>query len=158
MSSSVSAMSAQNIGAGKIDRAKKTMFTGMTVGMIISVVVFAAFNLFPAQLLRIFGNDAEMIEKGTTYIHAFSFDYLIVPIVFCFNGLFTGAGHTKFSLLNSSISSIFGRIPAAYILGMVLDLGLFGFGLGAPIASFISLVIGLGFFLSGKWQKMTIIK
>lgn len=158
MSSSVSAMSAQNIGAGKIERAKKTMFTGMAVGMTISVIVFAAFNLFPQQLLRIFGNDAEMIEKGTVYIHAFSFDYLIVPMVFCFNGLFTGAGHTTFSLVNSSISAILGRIPAAYILGIVFDMGLFGFGLGAPIASFISLVLGIGFFLSGKWKKMTIIK
>ncbi|MBQ2897759.1 MAG: MATE family efflux transporter [Clostridia bacterium] len=158
MSSSVSAMAAQNIGAGKIDRAKKTMFTGMAIGMTISVIVFAIFNLFPEALLKIFGDDAEMIKKGAVYIHAFSFDYLIVPMVFCFNGLFIGAGHTTFSLFNSCVSSIFGRIPAAYILGMVLDLGLFGFGLGAPIASLISFVLGFVFYVSGKWKKMTIIK
>ncbi len=158
MSSSVSAMAAQNIGAGKIDRAKKTMLTGMAIGMTISVVVFAIFNIFPQPLLKIFGNDTEMIQKGTEYIHAFSFDYLIVPMVFCFNGLFIGSGHTTFSLINSCISSLLGRIPASYILGMVLDLGLFGFGLGAPIASFIALTLAFIYYVSGKWKKMTIIK
>lgn len=158
MSSSISAMAAQNIGAGEIERAKKTMYTGMVIATSISVIVFAIFNIFPEQLLRIFGDDEEMIKQGAIYIHAFSFDYLIVPFVFCFNGLFIGSGHTTFSLINSCISSLLGRIPASYILGIMLELGLFGFGLGAPIASFISLIFGFGYFISGKWKKMTIIK
>jgi len=158
MSSSVSAMAAQNIGAGKIERAKKTMFAGMTIAISISAIVFLFINLFPEQLLRIFGDDVAMIEQGKTYIRAFSFDYLIVPFVFSFNGLFIGSGHTTFSLINSCISSLFGRIPAAYILGVVCDLGLFGFGIGAPIASSLALIMGLCYYLSGRWQKMTIIK
>ncbi len=158
MSASISAMAAQNIGAGKIDRAKKTMFTGMVIAMSISVVVFALFNLFPATFLRIFGNDEEMILQGTKYIRSFSFDYLTVPFVFCFNGLFIGAGHTTFSLVNNCVSAIFARIPAAYIFGMVFEMGLFGVGLGAPVASTLSLIMGLIFFISGKWKKMTIIK
>ena len=158
MSSSISAMAAQNIGAGKIDRAKKTMATGMIIATSISVAVFALFNIFPSTFLRIFGNDEEMILQGTNYIHSFSFDYLIVPFVFCFNGLFIGAGHTTFSLINNCISAIFARIPASYVFGMVLDMGLFGVGIGAPVASLVSLIMGLIFFISGKWKKMTIIK
>ena len=158
MSSSISAMAAQNIGAGEIERAKKTMYTGMAIAAGISVVVFAAFNLWPESLLRIFGDDEEMIKQGVIYIRAFSFDYIVAPLVFCFNGLFIGSGHTTFSFFNSCISSLLGRIPASYILGMTMNLGLFGFGMGAPIASFVALVLAFGYYLSGNWKKMTIIK
>lgn len=158
MSSSISAMAAQNIGAGEIERAKKTMYTGMAIAAGISIVVFAAFNMWPEALLRIFGDDEEMIRQGVVYIRALGFDYLIAPLVFCFNGLFIGSGHTTFSFFNSCISSLLGRIPASYILGMTFNLGLFGFGLGAPIASFVALVLAFGYYLSGNWRKMTIIK
>lgn len=158
MSSSISAMAAQNIGAGEIGRAKKTMYTGMAIAAGISVVVFAAFNMWPEALLRIFGDDEEMIKQGVVYIRAFSFDYIVAPLVFCFNGLFIGSGHTTFSFFNSCISSLLGRIPASYILGMTLNFGLFGFGMGAPIASFIALVFAFVYYLSGSWKKMTIIK
>ncbi len=158
MSSSISAMAAQNIGAGEVERAKKTMYTGMAIAAGISVVVFAAFNMWPEALLKIFGDDEEMIKQGVVYIRAFSFDYIVAPLVFCFNGLFIGSGHTTFSFFNSCISSLLGRIPASYILGMTLNLGLFGFGMGAPIASFVALVLAFGYYLSGNWKKMTIIK
>ena len=85
-------------------------------------------------------------------------DYIVAPLVFCFNGLFIGSGHTTFSFFNSCISSLLGRIPASYILGMTLNLGLFGFGMGAPIASFVALVLAFGYYLSGNWKKMTIIR
>lgn len=158
MSSSISAMAAQNIGAGEIERAKKTMYTGMVIASVISIVVFAAFNIWPEALIRIFGDDEAMIQQGVIYIRAFSYDYLIAPLVFCFNGLFIGSGHTTFSFFNSCISSLLGRIPASYVFGMTLGMGLFGFGLGAPIASFIALALAFGYYLSGKWKKMTIIK
>jgi len=37
-----------------------------------------------------------MLKYGVQYIRTFSFDYLLMPFVFCINGLFIGAGHTAF--------------------------------------------------------------
>ena len=45
---------------------------------------------------------------------------------------------------------------ACYILGVTLEMGLAGIGLGAPIASAASLVISVVFLLSGKWKKPVI--
>lgn len=157
MSSSISAMSAQNIGAGEEKRAVKTMKVGMLISIAISSMIFLFVCFFPELMLRAFGDDEEMIVQGAIYIKSFSFDYLIVPFVFCLNGLFVGSGHTTFSLINGVLSSLLIRIPAAYILGIVLGYGLLGVGLGAPIASCLSLILGIWFYFSGKWKKSVII-
>lgn len=157
MSNSVSAMAAQNMGAGRLDRAKQTMGIGMLISIVISLVIFAFVSFFPDLCMRIFINEAPVIEKGVEYLKAFRFDYLIVPFVFCFNGLFIGAGHTTVSLINGMISSILFRIPASYIFGMTLQMGLLGVGLGAPVASLASLIYGICFYLSGRWKKQIIV-
>lgn len=158
MSSAISAMCAHNIGAGEEKRAVKTLFTGMVISVIMSASVFALSRIFPAQIMRMFADDSEMVAAGMIYLSSFSFDYIIVPFVFSLNGLFIGSGHTTFSLINGVLSAILIRIPAAYFFGFIMKMGLFGVGLGAPAASLISLILGILFFISGKWKKSTFIE
>lgn len=157
ISSSVSAMGAQNLGAGEEKRAIKTTVTGMIMAFIISVIVYIIVSIWPEACIRIFGNDEVMIAKGVEYMKSFSLDYLVVPWFFCLNGLFIGAGHTTFSLVNNAMSAIFMRIPMSYIFGMVLEMGLFGVGLGAPLASLLSTLVAVGFMISGKWKVNKIV-
>ncbi len=156
MSTSVSAMGAQNIGAKKYDRAAKTMLCGMTIAMIISLVIFFIVSVFPEACMKLFGKDPEFIACGVSYIKTFKYDYLIAPLCFCLNGLFIGSGHTTFSLTNGIMSSLLFRIPASYLFGMAMNMGLTGVGLGAPVASFASLIFGVVFFMSGRWKSMVI--
>lgn len=153
MGASISTMSAQNIGANKWDRAIHVCKLGTSVATVISVIIFALAQLFPAEILRLFNNDPEMIAYGIEYMRTFSCDYLIVPFVFCINGLFIGAGHTTFSLINNMLSALILRIPASIFFGAVIHMGLMGVGLGAPVASFGSLLFILGFLISGKWKE-----
>ncbi len=158
MSTSVSAMSAQNIGAGEYKRASHTMYTGIAVALGISIVIFALVGLFPESCMRMFGDDPEFIQCGVDYIKSFKYDYLIAPVFFCFNGLFIGSGHTTFSLANGILSSVLFRIPASFIFGMALNLGLQGVGLGAPVASIAALILCITFYTTGKWKKIVIPK
>jgi putative MATE family efflux protein len=158
MHTAVSAMSAQNLGAGQQKRAVQTMQVGMVIAACFSFTIFAVVRIIPEACLSMFGNDSDMIAKGVTYIRSFSFDYLIVPFLFCLNGLFVGAGHTTFSLINSALSSLLIRIPSAYLFGIVLGKGLAGIGMGAPAASFLALTLAVAYFLSGKWKKNIIIR
>lgn len=154
MSSSISAMAAQNIGANKWDRAVKTFKVGTVMSVVISYVIFAVIMIFPEPLLRIFDStNPAMIEAGKNYISTFAFDYLFVPIVFCYNGLFVGAGHTTFSLVNGTLSAIALRVPAAYLFGVAMEWGLRGIGLGAPVATFGSLLLATWFYCSKRWKR-----
>ena len=76
-----------------------------------------------------------------------------MPAVFCINGLAIGVGQTTFSLFNGAVSALLLRIPAAYILGSLLNWGLAGVGLAAPIATAGSLLVGVIYMFTGAWRK-----
>ena len=153
MSSSVSAFAAQNIGAGLHDRARKSLTVGTVIAMTISAAVFAAVQLFPGPIIGVFNPDQELIKAGVEYMRTFSFDYLLVPIQFCMNGLIMGAGHTKFTLLSSAMSSLLLRIPVAILFGSALGWGLMGVGLAAPAATLASVILTSWFVFSGRWKR-----
>jgi Na+-driven multidrug efflux pump len=155
--SSVSAMVAQNMGAGMVERAKKTFHTGFILSFSVSLVVFIITQLFPEQILSVFGDDPRMISDGVAYIRTFSFDYLIVPAAFCLNGLITGSGHTIISSISGIMSSIGFRIPFAILLGVVLNKGMQGLGLAAPLASIGTTLIVYIYYISGKWKVSTVV-
>jgi len=156
--SSVSAMVAQNMGAGLIQRAKKTFHTGFIISFSVSLFVFIITRIFPGQILSMFGDDPKMIEKGVEYIQTFSIDYLIVPATFCLNGIITGSGHTLISSINGVMASIGFRIPLAVLFGLILDMGMWGLGLAAPLASLGSAFIAFIYYLSGKWKESVVVK
>ena len=151
MSSSVSSVAAQNIGAGQHDRAVEALKAGLKISIVIGLAVFAFTQLCPQLILKMFNAEADVMAYGETYLRAFSFDYLIVPFVFCINGLMLGAGHSMFSLINNMLSAILLRVPVAFLVSRTA-LGLAGVGAAAPAASLASLIVGIWFLLSGRWK------
>ena len=158
VSSAISAMSAQNIGAEQNERAVKTMITGLLLSYAITVPVFIIAKLFPSQILGLFGDDPNIIREGVAYLEFFSLDYIIVPLFFCMNGLFIGSGHTTFSLVTNVFCSLLVRIPAAWVFSTYIVGGMRGLGLGAPSSTAVSCVFVILFFFSGRWKKRVIIK
>ncbi|HHV99599.1 MAG TPA: MATE family efflux transporter [Clostridiaceae bacterium] len=156
--SSVSAMVAQNMGAGMIDRAKKTFHVGFILAFSISLFVFIITRLFPAQILSLFGDDPDMIAVGVEYLYTFSIDYLIVPATFCLNGVITGSGHTVISSVSGIMSSIGFRIPLAILFGIILDKGMRGLGLAAPLASIGTTIFVFIYYISGRWKRNMVIR
>ncbi|MBQ8762490.1 MAG: MATE family efflux transporter [Clostridia bacterium] len=153
MSSAVSSMAGQNIGAGQTDRAKKTMLTGMGIAFAMSAFVFIIVELFPQQIISLFDTNPDVITVGREYIRFIALDYLLVPFVFCMNGLAIGAGYTNFALFNACFSSILVRVPFAYLMVNLTDLGFNGIGIATGLASLASIVVGSIYVASGKWKK-----
>ncbi len=153
MSSAVSSMAGQNIGAGEIERAKKTMLNGMVIAFCISAIVFVIVQIFPDFIIGLFDKNTEVIDTGRTYLRFIAIDYLLVPFVFCMNGLAIGAGYTNFALFNACFSSILVRVPLAYFIVKVSTLGFNGVGLATGLASVASLIVAIIFITSGKWKN-----
>jgi putative MATE family efflux protein len=152
MSASVSAMSAQNFGAGKPDRAAKACLIGTIFSVCVTYAFFAFVQLFPASVVRLFGDDPQMIQDGVTYLRTFAFDFLIIPFVFCINGFLMGGGHTLFTLVTGLMSAVLLRVPVCYFFGITLNWGLTGVGLGAPIASAGVLLVIIVYLFTGRWK------
>lgn len=155
---SISAVSAQNFGAGRVDRAKKALYTGLAMTIICCVPIFILAKVYPAQIVEIFNKDADMVKAGVEYMTFFTLDYIVAPIFFAYNGIVTGSGHTTFSGITGILSAIGFRVPMAFLFGIVLKGGMEGLGLAAPIASAASLVITLAYYLSGKWKENTVVR
>ena len=168
MQASVSSMVGQNMGAGKPERAKKTMWVAVGFAFSVSALVFALVNLFPEQIVALFlgsqeqaGMTAEVlaqcVEQSALYLRMISFDYLLTSVLFCITGLAMGVGQTLFSMCNGIASSLLLRIPAAYIFGSVLGWGLKGVGLAAPAATAGGLVICFIYLLTGAWKRAKVV-
>lgn len=153
MSSAVSSMAGQNIGAGEFVRAKKTMTTGMGIAFAISALCFAIVELFPQPIISLFDTNPDVISTGAGYLRFIALDYIFVPFVFCMNGLAIGAGYTNFALFNACFSSILVRVPFAYLVVHFTSLGFNGIGLATGLASAASIIVGIIFIASGKWKK-----
>lgn len=153
LAASISTICAQNIGADRWDRAVKTCWIGTGIAAAISIVIFLLTRIFPAEIISLFNRDPELVKYGMVYMNTFCFDYLFVPFCFCINGLFIASGHTTFSLTNNLMSSLILRIPACILFSLVLDWGMMGVGVGAPVASAGSLCVIIVYYLSGKWRE-----
>ncbi|MCL2002429.1 MAG: MATE family efflux transporter [Oscillospiraceae bacterium] len=156
VSQSVAMMSAQNLGANRHDRALHTMKAGMVISLMVGGPVFAAAQFIPRQIMGILSASPAVIDAGAVYMKAFSWDYLLVPFCFCFFGLINGAGHAHITMINTLITSVALRIPAALLLSHTFGLGLTGVGLAAPVASAGGFIFLLAYILSGRWRSVAI--
>ena len=156
ISSSISMICAQNLGAGLYDRALKTMKIGIVLSYAISIPFFIFVMLYPDFIMSLMSSSEAVIDAGEIYLRAIAWDYLLVPLTFSFFGLATGAGHTHITMINTFITSVALRVPTALLLSITFDLGLFGVGLSVPIATLGAMVFLFMYVMSGRWKSVAI--
>lgn len=152
-SAAISAMVAQNMGAGKPQRAFATMKSGLTVSLAFGIPTFIMLFLFPQPVISIFTPDSELIAATASYLRSFSLDCILVCFVFCMNGFFNGCGRTSFTMANNIFSAFALRVPATWILSGIPGAGLFTVGFAAPIASIQAIAVSFLYLKSGRWKK-----
>ncbi|MFV0401419.1 MAG: MATE family efflux transporter [Oscillospiraceae bacterium] len=139
--SAVATMTAQNMGAGKPERARQSMNRGILFSLIFSVIFCVYVQLFPETLTRLFSNDSAVIASAADYLRSYSIDCILVAFIFCINSYLTGRGRTVVSLVHSLIATLGVRIPLSYLLSRIPGATLFQIGFAAPAASLLSLII-----------------
>lgn len=141
MLSAVSAISAQNIGAGKQERAVRTLKYAVMIaaGFGFTVAVITQFVSVP--IVRIFTEDAEVAVMGGQYLRSYIWDCMLAGVHFCFSGYFCACGKSGISFIHNSLSIILARIPGAYLASLYFPNNLYPMGLAAPAGSILSDVI-----------------
>ncbi|MCR5271713.1 MAG: MATE family efflux transporter [Lachnospiraceae bacterium] len=154
--SAISALTAQNIGAGKKDRAEKTLFYGMVFAFCYGLLAALVSNLIPESMVGLFTRDALVVAAGARYLMSYAFDVPIAGIHFCFSGYFTGRGKSLISFIHNILSVIIIRVPGAYFTSKYYPDDLFPMGLAAPLGSALSAVICITFFVLLKKKDKTV--
>lgn len=141
MLSAISALGAQNIGAGKPHRAKLTLRYAIYFIIISGVFVIGTVELIAPQLVGMFDDSPEVIRLGTQYLRSYVVDYLFAGIHFCMSGYFCAIEKSGISFLHNSLSIVLARVPVAYLTSKRFPKNLFPMGCAAPMGSLISIII-----------------
>ena len=141
MLSTVSAVSAQNIGAHKFGRAKLTLKYGIFIATGIGLISAFAVQLVSDGLIGLFTTDANVIVSGAQYLDAYVWDCVFAGIHFCFSGFFCACGLSMASFAHNVISIMLARIPLAYVASVTFTTTLFPMGLATVVGSLLSVVI-----------------
>lgn len=145
--SAISAITAQNLGAGKKSRAKQALRYGLLITVVWGIICVVYNQFLPQTLVGLFTKDNAVVMAGCDYLRAYAFDCLFAAIHFCFSGYFCGSQKSGISFLHNIISIIAVRIPGAYFASIWFPDTLYPMGLAAPIGSLLSALICIGFYL-----------
>lgn len=141
MLATVSALSAQNIGAGKYDRAAKTLKYATMITSVYGVFMAVIMQVLAAPLLALFTKDAAVVVLGTQYMKGYIIDSIFAGVHFCFSGYFAAYGKSYIGFMHNIISITFVRVPGSYLASKLFGDTLFPMGLAAPAGSLLSVII-----------------
>ena len=174
ISMAMGTMIAQNVGAGKFERAKRIAERTMLVNFTIASLAVLIIGIFRVPIFKVFLDDPKVIAESKIVL-----EYFLISVPF-FNGIFIvvnrtfmASGHTKKSMLLGIIRLWGLRIPLSYAFGYVGAITLLGltiplaesfdftskgvfFGMG--LSNFLGALIALAWFMRGSWMKAVIEK
>lgn len=144
---SMASFVAQNIGAGNVKRAKKSMFTGIAVGVAFGIVMFALVLLKGDVLAGLFSTDVEVVRRGFEYLRGFAPETIVTAVLFSMVGYFNGSNQTLWVMIQGLIQTLLVRLPLAYYMSIQPNASLTKIGMSAPVATVVGIVLNIGFFL-----------
>lgn len=141
MAAAVATMTAQNYGAGLIQRMTRCLYSGIGISLVFGVSVCVYSQFLPETLTGIFTNDPAVIEMAAGYLRGYSIDCVMVSFVFCINSYFSGQGNSWFPMIHSMIATFLFRIPLSYLCGKIDPTDLVLMGYAPPLSTLVSLLI-----------------
>ena len=135
MASALAAITAQNMGAGRPQRARRSLWYGLGFALAVSAGFCLWAQLSPQSMIGLFSRDAGVIAAGVPFFRACSYDYMLVSVVFCLNGYLNGRQKTVWTMVSCSAGALCLRMPLVSLFGTYFsdDLGMLG--MVAPIVS-----------------------
>jgi len=126
--STIAAFTAQNIGAKRPERAKKSMYYCMFLSLAFGLAVCVVAQFSGATLTRLFTIDSAVVAAGASYFKAYSIDCVLV-------------------------ATFLVRIPLSWLISKRADVTMYDIGLAAPIASVVQIVLCLIYIKHGTWRN-----
>ena len=148
---------AQNIGAGKLDRVRRGLRGTVILSVSISIGISILCYTFAPQFARLFGAETEAFTVSVDYIRCIALFCFIMAAYMPATGVLQGSGDVMWSML-CTFSSFFARIASAYLLAYAFDYGVPSIYVCMPISWFVAIFVGYGRYFTGKWKTKAVVK
>jgi putative MATE family efflux protein len=122
MCMALSSIVGQCKGAGRLDRAKDYLKSGMLVGGLMTAILSFPVIMFSGKLTSLFGQGPAVATVVTTFFKIISIGYVLYMLTSCMQGYITGLGKPTTAMILLILYYIVFRIPATYWLSGVSGL------------------------------------
>jgi putative MATE family efflux protein len=151
------AVAGQNLGAGRADRAAKSVHIAAGYGLAGAAFIGTFFLFFPRQLLAIFGmHQPAVTEIGVQLLRVLSVSGFFIAAALTYTGGLQGTGDTRSPLYISIVSQVLVPLGICFVIQQM--------GTLEPIDIWIAILVGHATrcllsvvrFTQGKWHTIAV--
>ena len=146
----------QNLGAGKQDRAAKTVWSTLWIALLISAGISLISLLFPTRLYGLFTKDTAVWELGIIFLRIMCLHYFCSAFVGAFQSMVTGCGFVELGFAIGILDGVICKIGFS-LLFVRLGVGQTSYWWGTAVSRFLPGCLCMWYFLSGKWKTRTLL-
>lgn len=156
LSNAAATLVGQNLGAGKPERAEKSVWLAGVYNMVFLGLTGLVFILFAEPLIALFSPDPEVMRFGASCLRIVSYGYVFYAYGMVMVQAFNGAGDTLTPTIINFVCYWLFQIPLAYALAHRFGFGTTGVFAAIPLAESLVAVLGVLAFRRGKWKEKKI--
>jgi len=156
MANAAATLVGQNLGAGKPDRAEKSVWRTGFFNMIFLAGITVLFMVMAGSIIGLFTDDEAVLLNGTRCLQIVSIGYIFYAYGMVVSQSFNGAGDTLTPTLLSFVGFWLFQIPFAYFVAKTLEVGPNGVYIAIVAAESAMAIAAILLFRRGKWKTIKI--
>lgn len=156
MSNAAATLVGQNLGAGKPDRAEKSVWRTGFYNMLFLGGVGLVFITFAEWIIALFTTDPAVVPIAVSGLRLLSYGYVSYAYGMVVTAAFNGAGDTFTPTIMNLICFWVCQIPVAWLLAFRTALGPNGVFVAVVISDTLLAVMSILLFRRGKWKKVSV--
>jgi MATE efflux family protein len=151
LSNAVTAFVGQNIGAKRLDRARRGVRVTVGSAVVWSLAMTALLIPCGPFFISIFSQTPAVIDAGAAYLRGIMPFYALFAVFFTLNNAMRGAGESVFPMVNTILSLILLRVPSVYLMAAYFGPAYMYYGFGVGWA--VGFAATVAYYLSGRWLR-----
>ena len=156
MSNAAATLVGQNLGAGKPERAEKSVWVTGKYNAIFMVIVSVLYLIFAKHILALFSDENDVITYGALALQVIAAGYVFYAYGMVVIQAFNGSGDTRTPTWINFVAFWLFQIPFAYLVAIQFEVGALGVFLAVVLAEALLATIGIIWFKKGKWKKVQV--
>lgn len=147
----------QNIGAGKLARARRGMIATIKMSVMFSISISVLMAVKGRNLMAIFTDSSNVVDVGYHYLVIVSLFYAVFSLMFSINGLLRGAGATIIPMFITLLSLWGVRLPLAFLLSQTFGMNEVGIWWSIPMGWGMGAVAAFLYYRFGNWSRKAVL-
>ena len=156
MGSAAATLVGQNLGAGRPDRAERSVWITSFANMLFLGLVAVGLLLYAEPLIRLFTEAPAVIAIGADCLRIVSYTYVLFAFGMVIVQAFNGAGDTTTPTWINLVSHWLLQLPLAYALAHLAGMGASGIFTAIAVAQAALALISIAVFRRGTWKLKAI--